>query len=70
MIFRISLTFDYNIERLILMYYMNFIVFLKNPDKTWNDILVRETTKAKLNLKLFDYCGLTFEKKNPEARFK
>ena len=36
------------------MYYMNFIVFLKNPDKTWNDILVRETTKAQPNLMLFD----------------
>jgi hypothetical protein len=32
--------------RLTLMYYINFISFMENPDKTWDDILERDVQKA------------------------
>ena len=28
------------------MYYIDFVVFMDNPDKTWDDILARHTQKA------------------------
>lgn len=31
--------------RLTLMYYIDFIAFMENPDKTWDDILARERQK-------------------------
>ena len=32
--------------RLTLMYYINFISFMENPDKTWEEMLEREVQKA------------------------
>ena len=32
--------------RLTLMYYINFISFMENPDKTWEDMLERDVQKA------------------------
>ena len=26
----------------MLMYYVNFIAFMENPEKTWNDFLAKE----------------------------
>ena len=40
--------------RLTLMYYINFITFMENPDKTWNDILEKESQKAPPEPTLFD----------------
>ena len=40
--------------RLTLMYYIDFISFMENPDKTWNDILARETQKGPPQHTLFD----------------
>jgi hypothetical protein len=31
--------------RLTLMYYIDFIAFMENSDKTWDDILARERQK-------------------------
>lgn len=31
--------------RLTLMYYINFIRFMENPDRTWDDLLAKETQK-------------------------
>jgi len=28
------------------MYYIDFVVFMENPDKTWNNILAKEGQKA------------------------
>ena len=32
--------------RLTLMYYIDFIRFMEKPDRTWNDIVAKETQKA------------------------
>lgn len=32
--------------RLTLMYYIDFVAFMENPNKTWDDILARQTQKA------------------------
>ena len=32
--------------RLTLMYYIDFVAFMENPDKTWDDILAKQTQKA------------------------
>ena len=32
--------------RLTLMYYIDFVAFMENPDKTWNNILTKEEQKA------------------------
>ena len=40
--------------RLTLMYYINFIKFMENPDKTWENILAKEQQKASLEPTLFD----------------
>ena len=32
--------------RLTLMYYINFISFMENPDKTWDDIVAGDVQKA------------------------
>ena len=32
--------------RLMLMYYVDFIAFMENPEKTWNDFLAKEMQKA------------------------
>ncbi len=32
--------------RLMLMYYVDFIAFRENPEKTWNGFLVKEMQKA------------------------
>ena len=32
--------------RLTLMYYINFISFMENPDKTWDDIIAGDVQKA------------------------
>ena len=40
--------------RLTLMYYIDFVAFMENPDKTWNNILAKEALKAPLEQTLFD----------------
>lgn len=40
--------------RLTLMYYIDFVAFMENPDKTWDDILVKEVQKAPPEPSLFD----------------
>ena len=40
--------------RLMLMYYVDFIAFRENPDKTWNNILAKEEQKAPPEPSLFD----------------
>ena len=40
--------------RLMLMYYVDFIAFMENPEKTWNDYLVKEMQKAPPEPSLFD----------------
>ena len=40
--------------RLTLMYYINFISFMENPDKTWEDILEKRVQKAPPGHSLFD----------------
>ncbi|MDY5194321.1 MAG: transposase, partial [Candidatus Aphodosoma sp.] len=40
--------------RLTLMYYIDFVAFMENPDKTWNNILAKEALKAPPEQTLFD----------------
>ena len=40
--------------RLTLMYYIDFITFMENPDKTWENILAKERQKAPPEPTLFD----------------
>src|SRR5574344_1161712 len=40
--------------RLMLMYYVDFIAFMENPEKTWNDFLAKEMRKAPPEPSLFD----------------
>ena len=40
--------------RLMLMYYVDFIAFMENPEKTWNDFLAKEMQKAPPEPRLFD----------------
>ncbi|UKI44295.1 MAG: transposase [Porphyromonadaceae bacterium] len=40
--------------RLTLMYYIDFVAFMENPDKTWNNILAKEGQKAPPEPSLFD----------------
>ena len=40
--------------RLMLMYYVDFIAFMENPEKTWNDFLAKEMQKAPPEPSLFD----------------
>ena len=40
--------------RLMLMYYVDFIAFMENPEKTWNDFLAKEKQKAPPEPSLFD----------------
>ena len=40
--------------RLMLMYYVDFIAFMENPEKTWNDFLAKEIQKAPPEPSLFD----------------
>ena len=35
-------------------YYVDFIAFMEEPEKTWNDILAKETQKAPPQPYLFD----------------
>ena len=49
--------------RLTLMYYIDFVAFMENPDKTWNNILTKEEQKAPPEPSLFDYGGAYFWKK-------
>ena len=39
--------------RLTLMYYIDFVAFMENPDKTWDDILAKQTQKAPPGQTLF-----------------
>ena len=34
--------------------YIDFVAFMENPDKTWNNILAKEEQKAPLEPSLFD----------------
>jgi len=36
------------------MYYIDFVAFMENPDKTWNNILAKEGQKAPPEPSLFD----------------
>ena len=40
--------------RLMLMYYVDFIAFMENPEKIWNDFLAKEMQKAAPEPSLFD----------------
>lgn len=40
--------------RLTLMYYTDFIQFMENPDRTWDNLLAKETQKAPPEPTLFD----------------
>lgn len=40
--------------RLMLMYYVDFIAFMENPARTWNDFLAKEIQKAPPEPSLFD----------------
>lgn len=40
--------------RLMLMYYVDFIAFMENPEKTWTDFLAKEMQKAPPEPSLFD----------------
>ena len=40
--------------RLMLMYYVDFIAIMENPEKTWNDFLAKEMQKAPPEPSLFD----------------
>lgn len=52
--------------RLMLMYYVYFISFMENPEKTWNDSLVKERQKAPPEPGLF-YLGAYFWKNKPRS---
>lgn len=47
---------------LTLMYYIDLVAFMENPDKTWNNILAKEEQKAPPEPSLFDQGGLLMEK--------
>ena len=47
---------------LTLMYYIDLVAFMENPDKTWNNILAKEGQKAPPEPSLFDQGGLLMEK--------
>ena len=40
--------------RLMLMYYVDFIAFMENPEKTCNDFLAKKEPKTPPELSLFD----------------
>jgi len=40
--------------RLMLMYYVDFIAFMENPEKTWTDLLAKKIQKAPPEPSLFD----------------
>ena len=40
--------------RLMLMYYVDLIAFMENPEKTWNEFLAKEEQKAPPELSRFD----------------
>lgn len=40
--------------RLTLMYYIDFVAFMENPDRTWDDIVARNGQKSPPQLTLFD----------------
>lgn len=40
--------------RLTLMYYINFVSFMENPDKTWDEILAKDGQKSPPQPTLFD----------------
>ena len=48
--------------RLTLMYYIDLVAFMENPDKTWNNILAKEEQKTPPEPSLFDQGGLLMEK--------
>ncbi len=49
--------------RLTLMYYIDFIAFMENPGKTWDDILAKEAQKHRRNPHCSIRGGLTFYKR-------
>ena len=40
--------------RLMLMFYVDFIAFMENPEKTWNDLLAKKMQKTPREPSLFD----------------
>ena len=52
--------------QLMLMYYVDFIAFMENPDKTWNNILAKEELKALPEPSFFDY-GCLLLKNKPQS---
>ena len=48
--------------RLTLMYYIDFVAFMENPDKTWDDILAKQAQKSPPEPTLFE--------ESPEPGFK
>ena len=42
------------------MYYIDFVAFMENPDKTWNNILAKEALKAPPEQTLFEVHPKSF----------
>ena len=53
----------------MLMYYVDFIAFMENPEKTCNDFLAKEMQKAPLGPSLFDQGGLLLKKLTQKSYF-
>ena len=49
--------------RLTLMYYIDFIAFMENPDKTWEDILAKGDKKHRQSLPYLIRGACFWEKK-------
>ena len=52
------------------MYYIDFVAFMENPDKTWNNILAKEALKAPPEQTLFDQGAYCLKKKVRNLIFK
>ena len=55
--------------RLMLMYYVDFIAFMENPEKKWSVFFAKDDAKSTTRTKSFRLRGLTFEKIKPEVLF-
>ena len=54
---------------LTLMYYIDLVAFMENPDKTWDDILARQTQKTPPEPTLLGGRGLTFQRGSQKPVF-
>jgi hypothetical protein len=56
--------------RLTLMYYIDFISFMENPDRTWDNILAKQAMKGQPQPTLLTKGGLLFRKRRPKPSNK